>query len=386
MTEQASRRTSIVRWLRDRMAATPPTSTEIATLVKAAVAAGLAWWLAGVVADVQDPLLASMTAVVVVQVSVRSSVTLAIQRCAAVVAGVLLALGLAGTLPLNGLVVGAIVALSLGVAQLILRLPNSAARQLPVSMLVVLSTVASSPEVSGWRRAAGTLVGAGVAVTISLILPASRLADARQTLKRLGSQLGGILESMGAGLQESWTSEQAESWRRAALAASDQLLGQATEAVGHASEIARWNVRDRRHRDVLASYESALPRLERTAIGVSVIARGLDDWVRASGGEHQPMAAVGALLDALGRAVRAVVDSVVAQRDGSTVEAAVSEVHARRARCGHGATRRARLALEDDGGTESGPARAEWLDYVALLVQVDRMVVDLGAPLESSTP
>jgi uncharacterized membrane protein YgaE (UPF0421/DUF939 family) len=371
------------RWhrLREVVSWTPPTSTEIGTVAKSALAAGVAWWIAGVVTDVPDPVLAPLTALVVVQVSVRASVKSALQRSAAVVLGVLVALAIGDALGLNGITVAVIVALSLGVAQLVLRLPAAAARQVPISILVVVSAVASAHVRSGWLRAVDTLIGAAVGVITSFVLPASRLVDARQTLDRLASSLGNILEDMGAGLQEPWTSRQTEEWRRQARTTRERLVEQAVEAVGNSKEAARWNVRDRRHIDVLGRYEEVMPRLERTAIGVSVISRGLDDHARLSGPTHKPMPHMGALLAALAAAVRALVHGVLGQSDGDTLADALVEVRARRARCIHGASRRARLALQHDSGAEVAELEGEWLNYAALLVQVDRIVIDLSAPL-----
>ena len=79
-----------------------------------------------------------------------------VERSAAVVLGVLLALASATRWTLNGLTVGALVAVSLGVAELVLRLPRAAARQVPVSLLVVLSAIASNQEQPGRRRAVDT--------------------------------------------------------------------------------------------------------------------------------------------------------------------------------------------------------------------------------------
>ncbi len=52
---------------------TRPTSTEIGVVLKSGLAAGLAWWIALTVTGVSDAVLASLTAIVVVQVSVRAS-------------------------------------------------------------------------------------------------------------------------------------------------------------------------------------------------------------------------------------------------------------------------------------------------------------------------
>ena len=149
------------------------------------------------------------------------------------------------------------------------------------------------------------------------MLPASRLVDARQTLDRLADGLEGVLETMGSGLQQPWSTDQTGEWRRTARTVRDRLVDQAVEAVGDGREAARWNVRDRRHIDALGRYEEVMPRLERTAIGVSVISRGLDDHARLSGTTHRAMPAMGALLVALASAVRALVDDVL----GATADA-----------------------------------------------------------------
>jgi hypothetical protein len=374
-----------LRQLRERVAEvvtwTRPTSTEIGTVAKSGVAAGLSWWIARGVTDVPDPILAPLTAIVVVQVSVRASVKTALQRSAAVVLGVFLALAIGDAITLNGFTVALLVAVSLGVAQLVLRLPPAAARQVPISGLVVLSAIAIHQDSAGWRRALDTVIGAVVGVVVSLVLPASRLVDARQTLERLADNLGGTLEAMGKGIHEQWSTEQTEEWRRTARAARGRLVDQAEEAVGNGADAARWNVRDRRHVAELGRYEEVMPRLERTAIGVSVISRGLDDHARLGGASHAAMPAMGALLVALSGAVRALVRDVLGQADGACLAESLVEVRERRARCIHGASRRARLAIDHSEEPDHDQVEGEWLGYASLLVQVDRIVADLSAPL-----
>jgi uncharacterized membrane protein YgaE (UPF0421/DUF939 family) len=366
--------------VRDAVSWTPPTSTEIGTVAKSGLAAGLSWWIAAAVTDVSDPVLGALTAIVVVQVSVRASVRTALHRSAAVVLGVLLALAIGDALNLNGFTVAVLVAVSLGVAQLVLRLPPSAARQVPISGLVVLSAVASSPGSYGWERGLDTIIGAAVGVVVSLVLPASRVVDARQTLERLADSIGGVLEAMGSGLHESWSTAQTAEWRRTARTVRARLVDQANEAVGNGRDVARWNFRDRRHVDVLARYEEVMPRLERTAIGVSVISRGLDDHAHLSATTHRAMPAMGALLLALGGAVRALVHDVLGAPESGGLAAWLAEVRGQRERCVRGASRRARLAIEHDQEAGADELEGEWLSYAALLVQVDRIVGDLSAP------
>jgi hypothetical protein len=332
-----------------------------------------------VVTEVPDPVLAPLTAIVVVQVSVRASVRTALQRSAAVVLGILVAVLVGDAVELNGLTIGVLVALSLGLGQLVLKLPAGSARQLPISMLVVLTTVTGTLGSYGWRRGLETVLGAAVGVAISLLLPASRLVDASQTMERLGSGLGRVLESMGGGLHHRWSTDQTVEWRREARTVRDRLVAEAADAVGNVRESARWNVRDRRHIGTLGRYEDVLPRLQRTAIGVSVISRGLDDHARLSGASHRPMAAMGALLISLASVVRGLTANVLGGGDQAGLDRSFEALLARRDRCVLGASRRARLALDHDDDPDG--LEGEWLGYAALLVQVDRIIGDLRAPL-----
>jgi hypothetical protein len=89
---------------------------------------------------------------------------------------------------------------------------------------------------------------------------------------------------------------------------------------------------------------------------------------------------MGTLLAALASAVRALVRDVLDEPDTADLTRSLTEVRAQRERCVRGASRRARLALEQDG-TGEDQLEGEWLNYAALLVQVDRIVGDLSAPL-----
>ena len=358
---------------------TPPTSTEVGVVLKAGLAAGLAWALADLVTDIANPVLAPLTALVSVRVSVRASVSRAVLRSFAVVLGVLLALAIGDTIRLNGWTVGLLVAASLAVAELLLRMPTWAATQMPVSVLVVLGAVSASQRSNGWWRAVDTLIGAAVGIAVSLAFPASRLVDARQTLERLSDGIGDTLDEMGHGLEELWTEEQTTEWRRDAHVNRDRLLSQAVEAIGDSHESARWNHRDRRHRPELARLEGLLPRAERAAIGVSAIARTLDEFAQQSPDVHPPMRRMSALLLALGGAVRAVMHAGIDEHSLGDVSTAIGKVNEKREACSLGAIRRAQLALEHESSRDR--AGEEWLGYAAVLVHVDRIMRDLTGPL-----
>ncbi len=359
---------------------TAPTSTEIGVVFKAGLAAGLSWWVAQLVTGVPDPVLAPLAALVTVRVSVRSSIHRAVLRSLGVVMGVLIALALGDTIGLSAITIGLLVVVSLGIAELVLRLPAWAATQVPISVLVVLATVAATSETYGWRRAIDTVIGAAVGVVVSLAFPASRLVDARQTLDRLGDGMGGVLDVMGDALSEPWSTDLSGKWRQQARAVRGRLVSQAIESVGNGREAARWNHRDRRHVDELGRYEDLLPRLERVAIGTSAIARTLDEFARLSGGAHEPMPKVSSLLGALAGAVRVTVQHALAKANETEVAAALAEVRTRREACTQGAVRRARLALDHHRDAEHDHTAGEWLGFAAVLVHVDRIISDLSPP------
>jgi hypothetical protein len=157
------------------------------------------------------------------------------------------------------------------------------------------------------------------------------------------------------------------------------LVSAANEAVDRDS--VRWNARDRRHTQLFERLDAAMPRFQRAAIGVSVIARGLDDHARLTGSTHAPMASMGHVLDALADAIRSLAVETLTDSDVGDLLRALDEVRTRRARCVVGASRRARAVADATAEAEREALEGEWLNYTALLVQVDRIVADLSAPL-----
>jgi Aromatic acid exporter family member 1 len=366
--------------LEERVAWTPPTRAEIGSVARAGLAAALAWVLAVAVTDVEAPVLAPLAALITVRVSVHASIRSAIERSAAVVLGVMVAIAIGNHLGLNVLTVGLLTSGSLAFALLVLRLPRPAANQIPVSALVVMAALAAGEESYAWERALDTVLGAAVGVAVSLALPASRRNDARESMRRLATVMGDELEAMGDGLCVTWSTSQTAEWRHTARTTRQRLVEQMTEAVGKGRDAAQWNIRDRPHVAELGRYEDVMPRLERTAIGVWAIARGLDDHAQLTGGEHRPMEAMGALLVSLGNLVRDFTGEVVGDNPRGGVAGALQEVFARRAPCARAAHRQT-LEVRDDEPGSPGERRAEWMSYTALLVQIDRIVDDLRAPL-----
>jgi uncharacterized membrane protein YgaE (UPF0421/DUF939 family) len=346
-------------------------------VLKAGLAAGVSFSVARWVTDVPNPLLAPATAIVTVHATAWTSLRTALQRSVAVVAGVILALLIGDAVPLNGITVGILVTVALGIGVFALRLSGNPANQLPITVLLVLAVVSSGQKSYGVGRAVDTLIGAAMGGLVSLVLPISRLREARSALAHLAAELTECLATMGAGLQQPWSDRMTSEWETRAQRARTRAARRAVDAVGSGRRAARWNYRDRRHLDDLAQFDDLAPRLERISIGVSEIARDLDRTAAQTPDDHAPTPRLGALLTALSGAVRALGEQLDAPGDDRALRAALQEVGVRRDESRHGATRRARLAV-DGGANALDPAADEWLAYGAVLVQADAIVGDLA--------
>jgi hypothetical protein len=86
------------------------------------------------------------------------------------------------------------------------------------------------------------------------------------------------------------------------------------------------------------------------------------------------------LLAALGTLIQVRVDGVLGAGSSSEEERAFDEVRLRRRPCEQAAIRQVQQALGNEPGA-GGRAEFEWMSYTALLVQADRIVDDLSAPL-----
>jgi uncharacterized membrane protein YgaE (UPF0421/DUF939 family) len=365
---------------------TRPTTSEIATVLKAGLAAGVSYAVARYVTNVPNPLLAPATAIVTVHATAWSSLRTALQRSVAVVVGVVIALAIGDAVPLNALSVGILVTVSLGISVVVLRFSGGEANQLPITVLLILAVVSNGQKSYGIGRAVDTVIGAAIGAAVVVALPASRLQDARDALTRLAAEIADCLAGMGRGVQQPWTAEVTEAWQDRAQRIRGRLARRAVDTVGSGRRAARWNYRDRRHLDDLDRYETMAPRLERVTVSVSEIARDLDRTAARTPGPHPPTPKLGALLDALASTVEAYGRPLRGTDDESALLVALEDVRACRAAGQRGATRRARLAVDADEASARDPAADEWLDYGSILLHADSIAADLRPePSESDS-
>ena len=169
------------------------------------VAATASYVVASLIFPGTQPLLAPLTAMLVVQVTPLSLLASGLDRVVAVVAGVVLAVGFAAVVPLEWWSLGILILISITIGQY-LRLRSNLV-EVAISAMLVLGVGEIGAEAAAWQRIAETLVGAAVGIVATLLFPpkvpsgdAGRaidgLADAvSELLVRAADELGDMAEA-----------------------------------------------------------------------------------------------------------------------------------------------------------------------------------------------
>jgi uncharacterized membrane protein YgaE (UPF0421/DUF939 family) len=146
------------------------------------------------------PLLAALTAMLVVQATAASTLTHGLQRVLSVVAGVVLAVGFVSVVGLNWWSLFILVAASIVVGQLLRLGPYLI--EVPISAMLVLGVgYASGAEAAALTRVMETLIGAAVGVLVNVLFPpAVGTRYAGQAVQRLAEEIAALLEEAAQGL------------------------------------------------------------------------------------------------------------------------------------------------------------------------------------------
>jgi uncharacterized membrane protein YgaE (UPF0421/DUF939 family) len=231
--------------------------------------AATASWLAAELLGSQRPVLAALAAIIVVQVTVRSSLARSIQLTVAVT------LGLAGSVLIGHAIgqhwwsIGLIVLIGLVLGELF-RL-GALSGQVAISAMLALSLGTGY----GLQRALDTALGAIIGVAVSmLIVPASYVSEAGRTLRALGEDLGALLSDMGNGIPTGPTPDTVRRWlSRARDLNADSRAAIATVKQGE--ESLQFNPRAKRELDQLARLTEARRALDHAINQTRGIARSL---------------------------------------------------------------------------------------------------------------
>jgi hypothetical protein len=292
------------------------------------------------------PLVAALTALIVVQATASSTLWSGVERVLAVLLGVAIALGFAFFVGLTWWSLGILVAAAIVVGQL-LRLGSNLI-EVPISAMLVLGVgFTAGAEAAATSRLVETLIGAAVGVLVNVAFPpAVRSRYAGQAVQRLADEIAALLEEAAQGMGPDPARPPTRSVTDSGnffptgtgwftIPSVDRTsgdLGLTTDATGrwlddarrlnrhvprvdraltHAEESRRLNVRALGSPERARSLRGGLEALEMCSVAVRTLFRAIDDWVR--GGMVEPDAAYAArarlawteLLGGLAVAVRA---------------------------------------------------------------------------------
>ncbi|MDA8346247.1 MAG: FUSC family protein [Thermaerobacter sp.] len=193
---------------------------------KAAVAAGIAWWLSETLFGTRQPYFAPLAAILTMQVTVSESVSIGAQRILGVIGGIAVSLAAAHWLRPGALGVALLVFIGMGIASAV-GLANRAVAQVGISGLLVLA-LGSRPEYAA-ARLIETVLGALVGVLVqAFLVPADPIPAARDAVAALAVDVARTLRRMtqpGKGRADpEELSERAQSAREAVALARRSLV------------------------------------------------------------------------------------------------------------------------------------------------------------------
>ncbi len=267
-----------------------------------------------------QPLLAPLTALLVVQLTPVSLLASGVDRVVSVAAGVSVAATFSTAVDLTSWSLAIVIAVSLVVGQ-VLRLGSNLI-EVPISAMLVLGVGSLAAETAAWQRIAETLVGAGVGVASNLLLPARvRTRDAGDAIEKMAEDLAALLDRAGAEMASQNTGDavlpdRAAGWLDEARRLTHDIPNVGTTLL-RAEESRRLNLRAVGTADPGPGLRQGMEALEHSAVAVRSMFRSLldagtgDSWPSGDQGEELEGAIAVVLcefaagLRAFGRLVRA---------------------------------------------------------------------------------
>jgi hypothetical protein len=325
-----------------------------------------------------QPVLAPLTALLVVQLTMYETVASGLQRVASVVAGVLIAVGVASWVGLTWWSLGVVVALSLVIGR-VLHLGDHLL-EVPISAMLVLAV--GGAQGAALDRVYETLVGAAVGVAVNLVIATPLYVQpASDAIGELAERMALFLRLLADQLGQGWSRESADHMLNDARRLGDEV-DHADRTLARAQDSARLNPRVAQAREALPRLRIGLTGLEHAYVTIRNLCRSLLDrtyFVPSEEAETVYDAQVRfelaqvleAAADALAQ-VSAVTAGTEAQHEARTeVDRRLAELHRRRDRLAE--------LLHD----ESTADRAAWQQHGALLTDLDRMRIEIEAAVRT---
>jgi fusaric acid resistance family protein len=283
-------------------------------------AAAVASYVAGVLLfPGTHPLLAPLTAMLVVQVTPMSLLASGLDRVVAVVTGVSLAVVFATIAPLQWWSLGLLIFACITLGQL-LRLRSNLV-EVAISGMLVLGVGSLGAETAAWQRIAETLVGAFVGMATNLLFPPKvASADAGQAIDGLADSISDLMnraadEMPGLVSAGGEVASAARSWLDDARRITHDIP-RVGAALLHAEQGRRLNVRAVGTPNMGPGLRQGLEALEHSAVSIRGMLRAVADATSPSSwpdddtsedvllGLAQTFREIAAALDAFGQLVR----------------------------------------------------------------------------------
>lgn len=340
--------------------------------IKSTVACVAAYAAALPLSDNPRPVLAPLTALLVVQLTLYDTLRRGLRRVLSVVAGVLVAGVLSEFVPLTWWSLGIAVAVSLVIGRL-MRLGDEIA-EVPISAMLVLAVGGSDTVAEG--RVAETVIGAVVGFLVgAAVAPPLYVRPASDAVRDVAGGVAEVMRRIAAEVRGEYTVEQADDWLAAARSLGGDVL-RADRSLGTAEASLRYNPRARSRPHAASSLRSGLDAIERASVSLRGVCRALVDLVRAPGEER---VYGGDVREALSALLTDVADAVEAYGElvGSEVVGPGPEDQRLREALADAWADRHRLAglLRHDDRI----ARDEWPLHGALTTHIDQLLRDVDS-------
>jgi Aromatic acid exporter family member 1 len=228
-----------------------------------------------------QPLLASLTAMLVVQVTPVTLLASGLDRVVAVVTGVAVAVLFASVVPLEWWSLGLLIFVSMAVGQ-VLRLRDNLI-EVPISAMLVLGVGTLAAGSVAWQRIVETLVGAAVGVAANLLFPPKvATGSAAAAIDGLADSISELVNNAAAELSElvergDEIAPASRRWLDEARRITHHEVPRAGLALTHAEEGRRLNVRAVRRPDLGPGLRQGLEALEHCAVAIRSMFRALAD-------------------------------------------------------------------------------------------------------------
>ncbi|MGK5628837.1 FUSC family protein [Streptomyces sp. URMC 123] len=351
--------------------------TVAAQTVRCTVASVLAFAAALWLTDEPAPLLAPLTALLVVQVSLYATLTSGLRRVVSVVAGVLIASAFSALVGMSWWSLGLLILASLVLGHL-LRV-DEFVPEVAISAMLVLG-VAHVAQ-TAWGRVAETLIGAVTGVMFNaFVAPPVLVQPAGEAIEDLAGRMRALLKRIGREVDQGATRDQAANWLFEARAV-DNDIARVDAALNRADESMRLNPRVRQGMLTRIVLRSGLDTLEICAVVLRTLCRSMTDLSTEREGQRvysgEVATALGVLCNHLADAVDSFGRLITAQVSANAEQAEEELAHA--LSCG----REDRQIIAGLLVAEREREPERWELHGALLANIDRLLNELDTQKRS---